>query len=88
MKKVILGLTLIVAMTSFKSTDSYPCHPLGDLYACSHPVHSLGDLGICRHTYYDNWGNLCYMHAAGDLYPCTHPVHLAGDLYPCTHICF
>ena len=88
MKKTILSLTLILTLASFKMNDSYPCHPLGDLGACTHQLHPRGDLGPCTHSCVDVYGNFVVCHPAGDLYPCTHPLHAQGDLYPCTHICY
>jgi hypothetical protein len=87
MKKIFILGALFIALASFKTSDTYPCHPLGDLGPCTHWAHPLGDLGPCTHTYYDGYGNIHWMHPAGDLYSCQHWLHSAGDLYPCIHYC-
>lgn len=83
MKKLLIAAVLFLTLSSMKSDDRYPCHPLGDLGPCTHPMHLLGDQGPCTH--YNIYG---YQIHSYDVYPCTHPLHYNGDLYPCVHICY
>jgi hypothetical protein len=66
MKRFLILAVLVIGLSSFCISD-YPCHPNGDVWACTHPLHRYdynmyGQTYPCTHP----------QHPYGDIYPCTH----------------